>query len=313
MTFGAPHLTGDRLAFAALTTAYLLVAVPWEERSLARTYSGPNTRIIRRGFAGGSSRTSTERCSVARHCQREASLWTAQVARERSPVRLRGPLRGSPSCIGGAGGSHRSSSGFCRDRAPRAAPSRATSGSRRACAARRCRRTPTSRAASAARRPRACRRFATSSSTCAARRARGPLPVATHEIRQEGESFHPRVLAITRGSSVGFPNADPVLPQRLLAVERGHLQPGTLPARADAPARVHQAGPRQGVLPDPLAHERDDSGARSPVLRGARARRHVRARRRASRAATRSSAGTSGWASGPAPWRSRRARACPSI
>ena len=39
--------------------------------------------------------------------------------------------------------------------------------------------------------------------------ARGPLPVATHEIRQEGEAFHPRVLAITRGSSVAFPNADP--------------------------------------------------------------------------------------------------------
>jgi plastocyanin len=38
---------------------------------------------------------------------------------------------------------------------------------------------------------------------------RGPLVVATHEIRQEGEAFHPRVLAITRGSSVSFPNADP--------------------------------------------------------------------------------------------------------
>ena len=39
--------------------------------------------------------------------------------------------------------------------------------------------------------------------------ARGPLPAATHQIRQEGEAFHPRVLAITRGSSVSFPNADP--------------------------------------------------------------------------------------------------------
>ncbi len=38
LTFGTPHLTGDRLAFAALTTAYLLVAVPWEERSLARAF-----------------------------------------------------------------------------------------------------------------------------------------------------------------------------------------------------------------------------------------------------------------------------------
>lgn len=38
VTFGTPHLTGDRLAFAALTTAYVLVAVPWEERSLARAF-----------------------------------------------------------------------------------------------------------------------------------------------------------------------------------------------------------------------------------------------------------------------------------
>lgn len=38
VTFGTPHLTGDRMAFAVLTTAYVLVAVPWEERSLARTF-----------------------------------------------------------------------------------------------------------------------------------------------------------------------------------------------------------------------------------------------------------------------------------
>ncbi len=39
--------------------------------------------------------------------------------------------------------------------------------------------------------------------------ARGPLQAVTREIRQEGETFQPRVLAITRGSSVSFPNADP--------------------------------------------------------------------------------------------------------
>ena len=32
--FGAPHMTGDRLAFAAISSAYLIVAIPWEERSL---------------------------------------------------------------------------------------------------------------------------------------------------------------------------------------------------------------------------------------------------------------------------------------
>ena len=38
---------------------------------------------------------------------------------------------------------------------------------------------------------------------------RGALPTARHEIRQLNESFMPRVLAITRGSTVDFPNGDP--------------------------------------------------------------------------------------------------------
>jgi protein-S-isoprenylcysteine O-methyltransferase Ste14 len=36
--FGAPHMTGDRLAFAALTTVYLAMAIPWEERSLLAAF-----------------------------------------------------------------------------------------------------------------------------------------------------------------------------------------------------------------------------------------------------------------------------------
>ena len=38
---------------------------------------------------------------------------------------------------------------------------------------------------------------------------RGTLPVSRREIRQKGETFLPRVLAVTRGSTVAFPNADP--------------------------------------------------------------------------------------------------------
>jgi protein-S-isoprenylcysteine O-methyltransferase Ste14 len=38
VVFGTPHLTGDRLAFAALTTIYLVVAIPWEERSLTALF-----------------------------------------------------------------------------------------------------------------------------------------------------------------------------------------------------------------------------------------------------------------------------------
>ena len=37
----------------------------------------------------------------------------------------------------------------------------------------------------------------------------GSLPVTHEQIRQEHESFVPRVLALTRGSTVEFPNGDP--------------------------------------------------------------------------------------------------------
>jgi protein-S-isoprenylcysteine O-methyltransferase Ste14 len=36
--FGAARMTGDRLAFAAITSAYLVLAVPWEERSLRTSF-----------------------------------------------------------------------------------------------------------------------------------------------------------------------------------------------------------------------------------------------------------------------------------
>ena len=38
---------------------------------------------------------------------------------------------------------------------------------------------------------------------------RGALPAMRRQIRQERESFVPRVVAITRGSTVDFPNGDP--------------------------------------------------------------------------------------------------------
>jgi len=36
--FGTAHMTGDRLTFAATSSIYLFVAIPWEERSLVRTF-----------------------------------------------------------------------------------------------------------------------------------------------------------------------------------------------------------------------------------------------------------------------------------
>jgi len=38
---------------------------------------------------------------------------------------------------------------------------------------------------------------------------RGAVPISRQEIRQENEAFVPRVLAVTRGSTVDFPNGDP--------------------------------------------------------------------------------------------------------
>jgi len=45
--FATPHMTGDRLAFAVLSTAYLAAAVPLEERSLVRAFGDDYVRYQR--------------------------------------------------------------------------------------------------------------------------------------------------------------------------------------------------------------------------------------------------------------------------
>jgi len=47
-TLGAAHMTGDRFAFALITAAYLVAAVPFEERSLARSFGDDYARYRRR-------------------------------------------------------------------------------------------------------------------------------------------------------------------------------------------------------------------------------------------------------------------------
>jgi protein-S-isoprenylcysteine O-methyltransferase Ste14 len=47
MVFGAAHMTRDRLLFATITTFYLVVAIPWEERSLRRSFDGEYVRYMR--------------------------------------------------------------------------------------------------------------------------------------------------------------------------------------------------------------------------------------------------------------------------
>ena len=44
VVFGAAHMTGDRLIFAAISVLYLAVAVPWEERSLVGSFGDEYVR-----------------------------------------------------------------------------------------------------------------------------------------------------------------------------------------------------------------------------------------------------------------------------
>lgn len=48
VVFGTAHMTGDRLAFAVITTAYLIAAVPWEERSLVNSFGDAYREYQRR-------------------------------------------------------------------------------------------------------------------------------------------------------------------------------------------------------------------------------------------------------------------------
>jgi protein-S-isoprenylcysteine O-methyltransferase Ste14 len=41
MVFGAPLMTANRLVFAAVSSAYLVSAIPWEERSLVEAFGDP--------------------------------------------------------------------------------------------------------------------------------------------------------------------------------------------------------------------------------------------------------------------------------
>ena len=44
VVFGAARMTGDRLSFAVMTTAYVLAAVPWEERALRSVFGAEYER-----------------------------------------------------------------------------------------------------------------------------------------------------------------------------------------------------------------------------------------------------------------------------
>jgi hypothetical protein len=47
IVFGSANLTGDRFVFAAVTSFYLLLAIPWEERSLEQLFGAEYARYKR--------------------------------------------------------------------------------------------------------------------------------------------------------------------------------------------------------------------------------------------------------------------------
>jgi methanethiol S-methyltransferase len=48
LVFGAPHMTMTRAVFAVVSTLYLAVAIPWEERSLTTTFGADYEAYARR-------------------------------------------------------------------------------------------------------------------------------------------------------------------------------------------------------------------------------------------------------------------------
>ena len=66
-----------------------------------------------------------------------------------------------------------------------------------------------------------------------------------------------------------LPERRPVFPQRLLALERRRFRSRTLQARRQPRARVQPARTRQGLLPRPLADEREHPGSRQRALHAA--------------------------------------------
>ena len=69
MVFATPAMTTSQLLFAVISTAYLVVAIPFEERSLVANHREAFTARIRDRCGGGSFRSFGERsngCSDGR-------------------------------------------------------------------------------------------------------------------------------------------------------------------------------------------------------------------------------------------------------
>jgi hypothetical protein len=71
---------------------------------------------------------------------------------------------------------------------------------------------------------------------------RGPLPLKKAELRQEQETFIPHVVAITRGSTVEFPNDDPIFHNVFSLSGAANFNLGRYPKGQSKPWRFTKAG-----------------------------------------------------------------------
>ena len=71
---------------------------------------------------------------------------------------------------------------------------------------------------------------------------RGALPVARVELRQQNETFVPHVLAITKGSTVDFPNDDPFFHNVFSLSSAAAFNLGRYPRGQSRPAKFAKAG-----------------------------------------------------------------------
>ena len=93
--FGAPDMTLTRFSFAAISTAYLAVAIPFEERGLIRTF-GSDYEAYRRRSGGACSRDVLTGALRARDSQVAAQRADCSCASTRVGIATRIAQRSCP-------------------------------------------------------------------------------------------------------------------------------------------------------------------------------------------------------------------------
>ena len=110
---------------------------------------------------------------------------------------------------------------------------------------------------------------------------RGEPVTMSVTIAQKDEAFVPRVVAITRGSTIDFPNSDPFF-HNVFSLSRGaNFDLGRYPRGESKSRRVPERGAGEGLLSHPLAYDGEHHGVRPPLLPDSLSRRHFHAGRRA--------------------------------